>query len=75
VGLTSGESNLADIDPSHALPEAGVPVNALAVARNPDQIRSMVSRARYGAETWYSLICAVIGMLFLESFLAQKFGR
>jgi len=75
VGLPSGESNLAYSDPRRAVTEAGVPVNALAVAQSPDQIRSMVSRARYGAEIWYSLICAVIGMLFLESFLAQKFGR
>src|SRR5207302_203534 len=47
----------------------------LALAHSPDQIRAMVSRARYGAEIWYSLICAVIGLLFVESFLAQKFGR
>ena len=75
VGLPSGESRLAYAEPSHAVTEAGVPVNALAVAQNPTQIRTMVNRARYGAEIWYSLICAVIGLLFLESFLAQKFGR
>lgn len=75
VGLPNGESNLAYTDPRQAAPAAGVPINALAVARDPAQIRSMVNRARYGAEIWYSLICAVIGLMFLESFLAQRFGR
>ena len=42
---------------------------------NPNQIRTLVNRARYGAEIWYPLICSVIGLMFLESFLARKFGR
>ena len=75
VGLPTGESNLTYADPRHAATEAGIPANALSVAQSPEQIRTMVNRARYGAEIWYSLICAVIGMMFLESFLAQRFGR
>ncbi|HLJ56449.1 MAG TPA: BatA and WFA domain-containing protein [Chthonomonadaceae bacterium] len=75
VGLPGDESNLAYTDPRRAVAEAGVPTNDLAVAQSPEQIRAMVSRARYGAEIWYSMICAVLGMLFLESLLAQKFGR
>jgi hypothetical protein len=50
-------------------------MNALSVAQNPNQVLSLVNRARYGAEIWYPLICSVIGLLFLESLLAQKFGR
>ena len=75
VGLPGGESNLTYSDPRRAVPEAGMPASALAVAQNPAQIRSIVNRARYGAEIWYSLICTVIGLMFLESFLAQRFGR
>jgi hypothetical protein len=75
VGLAAGESNLAYADPGRAAAEAGLPTNTLSIARNPSLVRSMVNRARYGAEIWYSLICAVIGLLFLESFLAQRFGR
>ena len=75
VGLPAGESSLTYADPRRAAPEAGLPINTLAVAQNITQIRTMVNRARYGAEIWYSLICAVIGMMFLESFLAQRFGR
>jgi hypothetical protein len=75
VGLPSGESNLTYADPRQSATLAGIPTNALSVAQSPEQIRTMVNRARYGAEIWYSLICAVIGMMFLESFLAQRFGR
>jgi hypothetical protein len=75
VGLPTGESNLAYADPRRAAPEAGLPTNVLAVAQNPAEIRAMVNRARYGAEIWYSLVWAVLGMMFLESFLAQRFGR
>lgn len=75
VGLPGGEANLAYAEPRRAAAEAGVPANSIVVATEASRIRTLVDRARYGAEIWYSLICTVIGLMFLESYLARIFGR
>lgn len=75
VGLPADESNLAFADPKQAVPQAGVAANKLVVADSPAQIQASVSRSRYGAEVWRSLVWVLIPLLFLESWLAQRFGR
>lgn len=75
VGLNTIESNLAAADPLVAVPRAGVPTSRLTVAASPGQLQSTVNRARYGVEIWRSFLWAIIPLLFLESLLAQVFGR
>ena len=75
VGLPGGESNLIYSDPKLATESAGLPANSLTVVTNASQLSNQIHRARFGAEVWQPFIYLVIGLLFLESFLAQKFGR
>jgi hypothetical protein len=75
VGLPVGESNLAFAPPEDAVVGAGLPANRLTVAGSPTQIQASVQRSRYGVEVWRYLIVAVIGLMFVESFLAQHWGR
>jgi hypothetical protein len=75
VGLPAEESNIAYADPRQAVPQAGVATNKLVVADSPSQLQATVRRSRYGAEMWRSLIWLLIPLLFLESWLAQRFGR
>ncbi|HLK56398.1 MAG TPA: hypothetical protein VKU00_07530, partial [Chthonomonadaceae bacterium] len=75
VGLPSSESDLAYADPSVSAAQSGVQKDHLTVVNTPAQLRAVVNRNRYGAEIWRWLIGPVIFLLFLESFLAQHFGR
>lgn len=75
VGLNTAESNLAPIDPATAIEQAGFPSRQLTVAKTPAQLRSTVNRARYGVEIWRDFLWILIPLLFLESLLAQLFGR
>lgn len=75
VGLAAGESNLTIADPRTSAQESGVMMNAFSVAKSPTELPTLISRSRYGTEIWYPIVVAIICLLFLESFLAQKFGR
>ncbi len=75
VGLPTGESDLTPTDPAQAATQAGIAGNRMTVANTPAQLQFSVAKARYGAEVWRPLIFAVIALLFLESMLAQLFGR
>jgi hypothetical protein len=75
VGLDTTESNLAPADPAKAVSQAGVPADRLTIATSPAQLLSTVNRARYGVEIWRTFLWAIIPLLFIESLLAQVFGR
>lgn len=75
VGMPPGESDLTPTDPAQAITQAGLPAKSLTVAANPTQLEASVRRSRYGAELWRPLVWLVLPLLFLESFLAQRFGR
>jgi len=75
VGLDTTESDLALSDPAKAVPLAGMSSGRLTIAASPAQLLATVNRARYGVEIWRMLLWAIIPLLFLESVLAQVFGR
>ncbi len=75
VGLPTGESNLTYTDPGPAAEAAGFPSGRLVVAHTPSQMLASINRARYGAEVWRPLIWLIVPLLFLESLLAQVWGR
>ena len=75
VGLPTDESNLAAADPHTAALEAGIPNNVLTVASSSSQLKEAVRLSRYGTELWRPLVWIVLGLLFLESLLANLFGR
>ena len=75
VSLPTTESDLTATDPAQAAAQAGIAANRLSVANTAQQLQTSVSRARYGAEVWRTLLLTVIGLLFLEIVLAQQFGR
>ena len=74
VSLPTGESDLRAADANVSVTQAGLPANRLTIAV-PDRLQASIRRSRYGAEFWRPFIFAVIALLFLESFLAQRFGR
>ncbi len=75
VGLPTDESNLAVADPRAAAIESGVPGGVLTVATSPSQLQTSVRKSRYGTEIWRPFIWAVLALMFLESLLANLFGR
>ena len=75
VGLPTDESNLATADPRASAVEAGIPNGALTVAASGSQLQSSVRQSRYGTEIWRPFVWAVLACLFLESLLANLFGR
>lgn len=75
VGLEPTESDLSPAEPAQAVTRAGVPAGHLTLARGSAEIEASVHRARYGAEIWRTLIWLLIPMLFVESLIAQRFGR
>jgi Aerotolerance regulator N-terminal/von Willebrand factor type A domain len=75
VNLNTAESNIAMADPAEKLSKTGIASSRFNIAKSPDQIHSIVNRARYGVEIWRSFLWLLIPMLFLESLLAQRFGR
>lgn len=76
VALPADESDVTPpTDIRLAVTQAGVAANKLEIAHTPAELAASIHRARYGSEVWRSLISAVIALLFLESLLAQRFGR
>jgi len=75
VNLPPDESDLTPTDPAAAVTQAGLPADHLTVAATPAQLEASVRRSRYGAEVWRPLLWVLIPLLFLESLLAQRFGR
>jgi hypothetical protein len=76
VSLPSDESDLSTpSNLSQTITEAGLSANRLSLARTPAQLRALVQQSRYGAELWRPLILLAIVLLFMESLLAQLFGR
>ncbi|HEV2473392.1 MAG TPA: VWA domain-containing protein, partial [Chthonomonadales bacterium] len=75
VAMPETESNLAYADPARSAAAAGVDPRRLTLISSNSPIRASVYRSRYGAELWRPLVLALIPLLFLESLLAQRFGR
>ncbi len=75
VGLPAAEGDLAYADPTQSITEAGLSSSHLTVAARPSLLQASVRRARYGAEVWRPLIWLLVPLLFLESMLAQMWGR
>ncbi len=75
VALPEQESDLTYVAPNTALSQIGYPLARAAFVTTPEQLSTAVNRSRYGVEIWRLLVEAVIVLLFLESFLAWKFGR
>lgn len=75
VALPANESDLTPATPRDKLRAAGVPDNKLlttdSLAKIPDEVRA----SRYGTEVWRPLIWVLLPLLFIESLLAQLFGR
>ena len=40
-----------------------------------DKLENIVTRSRKGTEVWRTLVLLALPLLFLEGFLAQRFGR
>jgi hypothetical protein len=75
VARPADEGNLAYADPVASAQKAGVPAGRFTVASTPAQMEASVNRSRYGTEIWRSLLWAILPLLFLESLLAQMWGR
>lgn len=75
VGRPPDEGNLAYADPTASARAAGIPAGRFTVASTPAQMEASVNRSRYGTEIWRSLLWAILPLLFLESLLAQVWGR
>lgn len=75
VGLPSDESDLTAIDPSATLTQVGLPGSRLTVASRVGDLEASVRQSRYGVEVWRPFVFAVLALMFLESLLAQLFGR
>ena len=75
VRLATGESDLTPAEPGASAVAAGLPKSSLTVASTPTQMLASVNRSRYGVEIWNWLLWAVLPLLFLESLLAQRWGR
>jgi hypothetical protein len=75
VSRPPDEGNLAYADPMVSAQAAGIPAGRFTVATTPAQMEASVNRSRYGTEIGRSLIWAILPLLFLESLLAQVWGR
>ncbi len=75
VSLNTAESNTSMADPADKLAHTGMPASRYNIARTSDQIHTIVNRARYGVEVWRTFLWILLPLLFLESLLAQLFGR
>ncbi len=75
VGRPPDEGNLTYADPVAAAQAAGIPSGRFTVAATPAQMEASVNRSRYGTEIWRPLLWAILPLLFLESLLAQIWGR
>ena len=75
VGRPPEEGNLTYADPVASAQAAGIPPGRFTVASTPAQMEATVNRSRYGTEIWRALLWAILPLLFLESLLAQIWGR
>ncbi len=75
VGRPADEGDLVYADPIASAKSAGIPAGRFTVASTPAQMEASVNRSRYGTEIWRSLLWAILPLLFLESLLAQIWGR
>lgn len=73
VQLPSNEANLLSLDDAQV--QAAVGAGKLQFARGGQDIVSTIQRTRRGTEIWRTLVLLVVPLLFLESFLAMRFGR
>ena len=73
VNLPASESDLTSADERQIRTALG-PIQ-FQFANSGDRLDALVRRSRRGTEVWRSLIIAVLPLLFLESLLAQRFGR
>ncbi len=73
VNLPAGESDLDGLPDRQV--QAALGTTRLQFARGTDDLSAVVRRARRGTELWRTLVLAVLPLLFLESLLAQRFGR
>lgn len=75
VSRSGAESDLTSSDPSLELIAAGFPASRMTLSSDPRHLEDSVHRSRFGSEIWRPLIWVLIPLLFLESLLAQRFGR
>jgi hypothetical protein len=75
VGRPAEEGDLTYAEPVEAARAAGIPAGRFTVASTPAQMEASVNRSRYGTEVWRALIWAILPLLFIESLLAQIWGR
>jgi hypothetical protein len=74
VGLPEDESDLRAQDPTIGAQNAGIS-RGVAFVKSSRELAASIRRSRYGSEIWRPLIWAVVALLFVESMLAQRFGR
>ena len=75
VTLSETESDLAPADPRAKLIASGVSPTKILTTNAVNTISAEVKKSRYGAEIWRPLIWILLPLMFLESLLAQRFGR
>ncbi len=75
VTLADNESDLTYTDPREKLIATGVPPSKIFTTITTNTIAVEVRKSRYGTEIWRTLIWILLGLIFLESLLAQRFGR
>jgi hypothetical protein len=76
VNPAPAEGDLAALDERQVRAALGIGDAArLSFARGGDDIAAAVRRARRGTEIWRTLVLAALPLLFLESLLAQRWGR
>lgn len=76
VNVPAGEGDLAALDERQVRTALGVSgPSRLSFARGGEDIAAAVRQARRGTEIWRTLVLAALPLLFLESLLAQRWGR
>ena len=75
VTLADSESDLTSAEPRDKLIAAGVAPTKILTTTNFNRIAAEVRKSRYGSEIWRPLIWILLPLMFLESLLAQRFGR
>ena len=73
ANLPANESNLQSLSDGELRAAVGnIPAQ---FAASDDRLQLLVHRSRRGSEVWRTLILCALPLLFLESLLAQRFGR
>ncbi|MDA0765823.1 MAG: BatA domain-containing protein [Verrucomicrobia bacterium] len=73
VNADRGESDLAKLTDSEI--EALAEAHGLQLVRSGAEFKALDKVRRYGHELWKWLLLALLGLLFVELFLQQKFAR